>query len=73
MCGNIHPEALQALLDGDNGAPGSVLGKQRSGDQLYARAFRPWAAQVDLVCLETGERLPLQRIPCRRTLQRSAG
>ena len=62
MSDSIHPDALRALLDGDNGAPASILGKQRSGDQLNARAFRPWAAQIELVCLATGERLPMRRM-----------
>ncbi len=62
MSASIHPDALQALLDGDIGAPATVLGRQRIGEKISVRTFRPWAAQVELVCSETGECMEMQRI-----------
>ncbi|MYD39043.1 MAG: 1,4-alpha-glucan branching enzyme, partial [Chloroflexi bacterium] len=61
MSAAIHPDALNALVAGDMGAPAMLLGRQRSGDSVIMRTFRPWAARIDLVCSETGERVAMQK------------
>ncbi len=58
----IHPDALNALIHGEIGAPAILLGRQRSGDRVTMRSFRPWAAQAELVCSETGERVAMKRL-----------
>ena len=58
----IHPDALNALIHGEIGAPAIILGRQRSGGRVTMRSFRPWAVQAELVCSETGERIAMQRL-----------
>ena len=56
----IHSDALQATRDGDLGAPSTVLGRHRIGDDVSIRAFRPWAQRVDLVNDVTGESVQME-------------
>ncbi len=58
---SIHPEAIQALVSGEIGAPSSVLGRQRLGDAISIRTLRPWAKQVELVNDLTGERARMKK------------
>ena len=57
----IHNEAIEALVSGEIGAPSSLLGRHRQGDEATIRAFRPWATQVELVNEATGERVRMGR------------
>ncbi len=57
----IHNEAIEALVSGEIGAPSSLLGRHRQGDEASIRAFRPWATQVELVNEATGERVRMGR------------
>ncbi|MDE2636634.1 MAG: 1,4-alpha-glucan branching protein GlgB [Chloroflexota bacterium] len=57
----LHPEAIEALVSGEIGAPSSLLGRHRQGDEVSIRAFRPWAKQVDLVNEANGERVSMER------------
>ncbi|MCY3781724.1 MAG: 1,4-alpha-glucan branching protein GlgB [Chloroflexi bacterium] len=58
---SIHPDAIQALLSGEIGAPSSLLGRHRQGDEVCIRAFRPWAKRIDLVKDTTGERVEMRK------------
>ena len=58
---SIHADAIQALLDGEIGAPSTVLGRHRHGDAVSIRTLRPWAKQVDLVNDATNERVRMKR------------
>lgn len=58
---SMHPEAIEALVNGEMGAPSSLLGRQRQRDEISIRAFRPWAMQVDLVNEVTGKRVGMER------------
>ncbi len=58
---SIHPEAIEALVSGEIGAPSSVLGRHQQGDLLSIRTLRPWAERVDLVNETTAERVPMRR------------
>lgn len=57
----LHPEALQALIAGDIGAPTSLLGRHAVGDEVSIRAFRPWARRIDLVNESGSQRVVMQR------------
>jgi len=59
---SIHPDAIQALLSGEIGAPSSLLGRHRQGDEVSIRAFRPWAKRIDLVNDATGERIQMRKL-----------
>ena len=58
---SIHPEAIEALVSGEIGAPSSLLGRHRQDDEVSIRVFRPWAKQVDLVNEVSGERVRMGR------------
>ncbi len=57
----IHPDAIQALIDGEMGAPGSLLGRHQSGDQVSIRTFRPWAERIDIVNDQTQARVRMRK------------
>ncbi len=57
----IHPDAIRALIDGDIGAPGSVLGRHQLGADVSIRAFRPWAATIHVVNQQTGSRAAMRK------------
>lgn len=57
----IHPDAVQALVDGEMGAPRSLLGRHQFGDHVSIRTFRPWADRIDVVNDQTRARVRMQR------------
>lgn len=61
---DIHPDAVQAVIHGDHGAPFDLLGPHRIDDKTVSvRAFRPAARTLHL--LERGKggpRLEMQRL-----------
>ena len=57
----IHPDAIQALVAGEIGAPSTVLGRHSQGDAVTIRTFRPWAKQVDLAHDLTDQRVRMER------------
>ena len=61
MTDSIHPDAIQALLSGEMGAPSSLLGRHQRGGEVSIRSFRPWAKRVDLLNTDTGERAPMRK------------
>ncbi|MCY3779838.1 MAG: 1,4-alpha-glucan branching protein GlgB [Chloroflexi bacterium] len=58
----IHPDAIQALVTGEVGAPSSILGRHQTGDDVSIRAFRPWAKQVQVTNDDTGCRAPMEQV-----------
>jgi len=58
---SIHPDAIQALVNGEIGAPSTVLGKHQRGKEVSIRTLRPWAAQVHLVNDSTDERVRMKK------------
>ena len=58
---SIHPDAIVSLINGEMGAPASLLGRHQLGDEVSIRSFRPWAKQVDIVNDETGRRLKMTK------------
>ncbi len=59
---SIHPDAIDALVKGEIGAPSTILGRRQLGDAVSIRAFRPWARAVEIVNDETGERAQMERL-----------
>ena len=57
----IHPDALQALIAGEMGAPRSVLGWHQDGGEVSIRTFCPWAVEVALLNEASGERINMER------------
>ena len=57
----IHPDAVRALVDGDMGAPGTLLGRHVSGHSASIRSFNPWAAQLFVVDERSGERVAMRQ------------
>ena len=55
----IHPDAINALVAGENGAPSSVLGRHHIGAEVSICVFRPWAQNVEIVNEATGSRAPM--------------
>src|SRR4051812_35803326 len=54
---NIHPDAVNNLMNGDHGAPYEILGPQPSEvGQVSVRAFQPGMERMALVNDATGER-----------------
>ena len=46
----LHPDALNALVYGDHGAPFEILGPHAEGDQaVIVRAFRPNAKSLSVI------------------------
>ena len=58
----IHPDAIDALVRGEIGAPSTILGRRQLGDAVSIRTFQPWAADVAVVNSETGERAQMDRL-----------
>lgn len=58
---SIHPDAIQALIDGEIGSPSSLLGRHVIGDAVSIRTLRPWAAEIAIVNDATGQRVPMQK------------
>lgn len=62
MVQTIHPDALQALINGELGAPKDVLGRHSGKKSVTIRTIRPWADSVRLVNDETGERILMKKV-----------
>ncbi len=45
----LHPDAINALVYGDHGAPFDILGPHADGEAVIVRAFRPNAKSLSLV------------------------
>ena len=58
----IHPDAVDALVKGEIGAPTTILGRHQIDDAVSIRAFRPCAKAVAVVNSATGERAPMERL-----------
>ncbi len=62
MTPEIHPDALNALLYADHGAPFEILGPHSIGDeQVCVRALRPYAESLTLLTAD-GERYPMTKL-----------
>lgn len=59
---SIHPDAIDALVKGEIGAPSTILGRHQLGDAVSIRTFQPWAKAVEVVNDETGERAQMERL-----------
>ncbi len=59
---SIHPDAIEALVSGEIGAPSTILGRRRQGDDVSIRTFRPWAKRVEVVNNKTGARAPMAQL-----------
>jgi 1,4-alpha-glucan branching enzyme len=58
----IHPGAIDSLVQGEHGAPFEILGPHSLGEnQVSIRAFRPGARQLSVVIEGTDEILPMHR------------
>ena len=58
----IHPDAVQALIAGEIGAPKTLLGRHQFGDHVSIRTFRPWADRIDIVHGQTQARVKMQKL-----------
>ena len=58
---SIHPDAMQALIAGEIGAPSTLLGRHRHGEDISIRTLRPWAKRVQLVNDATEERVQMKK------------
>ena len=59
---DIHPDAIRALVDGEIGAPSTVLGRHSGGDRVSIRTFRPWAKSIELVNESSGECVEMEQV-----------
>ena len=57
----IHSDAIEALVTGEIGAPGTILGRHKSRDGVSIRAFRSWAKALDIVNEATGDRIEMKQ------------
>jgi 1,4-alpha-glucan branching enzyme len=58
----IHSDAINALINGEVGAPEHILGRHESDDGISIRTFRPWADTIRLVNDETKEKVKMEKI-----------
>ena len=58
----IHPDAIQALIDGEIGAPTTVLGRHQIGDEVSIRTLNPGADQVALINEASGQRVEMEKV-----------
>ncbi|MCB9436673.1 MAG: 1,4-alpha-glucan branching protein GlgB [Anaerolineales bacterium] len=60
---DIHPDAIQSLINSDHGSPADLLGAHPTdGNAISYRTFRPTAEALVLIVEETGERHPMNRL-----------
>ena len=59
---SIHPDAVQALIAGEIGAPRTLLGRHQTDGAVSIRTFRPWAKQIELVYGQTQARIEMQKL-----------
>ncbi len=57
-----HPDAIEALAQGENGAPGEILGRHIDGETVVVRCLLPWARSIELVNDLTGARQAMTRL-----------
>jgi len=63
MATNLHPDAIEALANGNHGDPFGILGAHRQEDNtLIIRAFRPTARKLFVVNEASDLRLQMQQI-----------
>ena len=62
MTQTIHPDAIEALVSGEIGAPSTILGRHPMGDAVSIRVYRPWAKTVEVVKTANGQRAPMERL-----------
>lgn len=63
MTVNIHPDAIQNLLNGDHGDPFALLGPHPAGEgRVSIRAFRPAAKTAHVVRDDTDQRIAMTRL-----------
>lgn len=60
----LHPDALNALLNGQHGSPHDILGPHAASldGSVVLRVFRPNAASVTAVYHATGQHFPMQAL-----------
>lgn len=63
MTVEIHPDAINALVYGDHGAPFELLGPHPAEDSTVSiRAFRPTAQTLEVVLSDSGKRIAMNRL-----------
>ncbi|MBZ0309516.1 MAG: 1,4-alpha-glucan branching protein GlgB, partial [Anaerolineae bacterium] len=63
MTSDIHPDAINSLLNAAHGSPFDLLGPhQISENQVSIRAFRPTAQKLTLIDETTGSAFPMTRL-----------
>ena len=63
MSTNLHPDAINSLVHGNNGDPFSILGiHAKNKTKLYARAFRPTASKLLIVNKKSKKKIELNKI-----------
>ncbi|MBN1678824.1 MAG: 1,4-alpha-glucan branching protein GlgB [Anaerolineae bacterium] len=62
MTPDIHPDAIESLLNGQHGAPFDLLGPHAAGDNAVSiRVFRPTAKTVTVVDTQSGKQFAMTR------------
>jgi len=61
MAQNIPKEAVQALINGENGAPKTILGRHVDKKEVSIRTFRPWADTIHIVNDETNKKVKMKK------------
>ena len=62
MVQTIHPDAIKALINGEMGAPKSILGRHQSKDGVSIRTMRPWADTIQIINDETKEKITMEKV-----------
>jgi 1,4-alpha-glucan branching enzyme len=62
MAADIHPDAIQNLINGDHGDPFALLGPHAVEGGVSIRAFRPTAQRLAVVLDESGQRFQMNRL-----------
>src|SRR5258706_1706707 len=63
MTAELHPDAINAILNGDHGAPFDVLGPHTADDHnVVIRVLRPTAKQIDVIDEPTGTSTAMTRL-----------
>lgn len=58
----IHPDALKALINGEMGAPRTILGRRKSDDGYIIRTMRPWASTLSVINDETKAKVKMKKV-----------
>lgn len=64
MTTTLSKGAIDAIVEGNHGAPYDVLGIHKTGPEkgVVIRTFQPYARDVEIIDKETGQRIPCERI-----------